>query len=344
MRFDDVSVESGVGRIAGPGLGVLCADFDGDGWPDIFVTNDGSPNHLWVNQKDGTFREEAIARGIANDVMGKAGAGMGVAYGDVDGDGLMDVFVTHLRSETHTLWRPGPRGLFMDRTNAAGLSRPLWQGTGFGTVLADFDLDGHLDAAVVNGHVVRTRTTPIAALGPHWGWYADRNQLFANDGKGRFTDVSPRNGAFCDRWNVARGLALGDIDGDGKLDLLVVAIEAPARLYRNIAPTTGHWLTVRTRLPSPRDRADRTMDRDALGAEVVVEAGPRRWVRLVHAANSYLSSSDPRADFGLGDAAVVDRITVLWPDGSCEAFAGTRADRIVDVRQHEGRPVERGGP
>ena len=344
VRFEDVTVESGLGKYAGPGLGVLCADFDGDGWPDIFVANDGRPNHLWINQKNGIFQEEANERGAATNVMGNPQAGMGVAYGDVNGDGLMDLFVTHLRNETHTLWRQGPRGLFADRTGEAGLLRPLWQGTGFGTVLGDFDLDGHLDLAIVNGHVVRTGAKPAQELGLYWSAYGDRNQLFANDGHGRFTDISPRNPPFCGRWNVARGLASGDFDGDGKLDLLVTAIGAKARLYRNVAPTTGHWLAVRARLPSPRDRAERTKDRDALGAEVIVESGARRWVRLLHAASSYLSSSELCAHFGLGETAQVDRVTVHWPDGSREQFDGTRADRVVELRQGQGRPVERGGP
>ena len=340
VRFQDVTVESGVGRIPGPGLGVVCADFDGDGWPDIFVANDAQANRLWINQHDGTFAEEAALRGVAVNAIALAQAGMGVAYGDTDGDGLMDLFVSHLRGETHTLWKQGPRGLFLDRTGAAGLSRPHWQGTGFGTTLADFDLDGALDLAVVNGDVAR-RDTRAAGTDPHWGWYADRNQLFLNDGTGHFTDISLRNQAFCGRYDVGRGLAWGDIDGDGKMDLVTTAIAGPARLFRNTVRTDGHWLIVRTRLPSPLDPADPRCDRDALGAEVTVEAGGRRWVRPVHAANSYLCSSDPRAHFGLGPHDRVERITVRWPDGSVEAFAGTAADRIVDVRRGQG--VLRGG-
>jgi enediyne biosynthesis protein E4 len=341
VRFEDVSVASGIGRIPGPGLGVLCADFDGDGWPDVFVANDGKANHLWINQKNGTFVEEAGLRGVAFDKMANAQAGMGVAFGDIDGDGLMDLFVTHLRSETHTVWKQGPRGLFLDRTSSAGLSRLRWQGTGFGTILADFDLDGRLDLAIVNGHVARAKTPAAASrLGPHWSAYADRNQFFVNDGRGGFTDVSDANPAFCGRWNVARGLACADIDGDGKLDLLVGTIADRVRLYRNVAPAQGRWLAVRARLPSPRDPANAAMDRDALGAEVVVEAGPQRWLRLIHAASSYLSSSEPRAHFGLGAAGQVDRILVHWPNGAWEQFAGSAADRLVEVRQGQGRPHE----
>ena len=154
LRGRDAALGTGPGCRA-PGWGSCCADFDGDGWPDIFVANDGKPNHLWVNQRDGTFKEEAVRRGVAYNGLGQAQAGMGVALGDVDGDGLEDVFVTHLAEETDTLWVQGPRGLFRDRTGGAGLAAPRWHGTGFGTVLADFDLDGALDLAVVNGNVRR---------------------------------------------------------------------------------------------------------------------------------------------------------------------------------------------
>jgi hypothetical protein len=310
---------------------VAVADFDGDGWPDVFVANDGEPNHLWVNRRDGTFAEEALHRGVGLNVRGQSEAGMGIALGDVDGDGLFDLFVTHLTDETNTLWKQGPRGAFQDRTGFAGLTAARWRGTGFGTVLADFDHDGALDLALVNGRVTRG-PTQNEALGPHWGLYAERNQLFANEGGGHFRDVSLRNAAFCGAANVARGLAWGDVDGDGALDLLVTTAGGPARLYKNVAPKRGHWLLVRA--------LDPALKRDAYGAQLRVRAGGKTFLRLVSPAGSYLSSGDARAHFGLGPAADFEGIDVLWPDGTQETFAGGRADRPLTLTK--GRGTRRG--
>jgi hypothetical protein len=218
------------------------------------------------------------------------------------------------------------------------VARLGWQGTGFGTVLADFDQDGALDLAVVNGYVLKANTLVAPELGPHWGWYADRNQLLANDGKGRFTDVSARNPAFCGSPNVARGLACGDIFGDGAPALLVTTVAGRARLFRNVAPGHGHWLLVRAVLSCP-GAPDRV--RDAYGAEVTVRAGGRRWLRPLNAAGSYLCSNDARAHFGLGASDRVDAVEVLWPDGSRETFLGGPADRAVTVRHGQGRAVSR---
>jgi hypothetical protein len=331
VRFEDVTEKSGLGRRPGPGLGVVCADFDGDGWPDIFVANDGKPNHLWINRKDGTFREEAVPYSVAYNGMGQAQAGMGIAVGDVDGDGLFDLYVTHLASEGNTLWKQGPRGLFQDRTAAAGLGGTVGRGTGFGTLLADFDNDGALDLAVVNGAVLAAAEVKDWSLGPFWSRYGQQNQLFHNDGRGGFREVSAHNAAFCDAINVARGLAQGDFDGDGGVDLLVTTIGGPARLFRNVAPGRGHWLRVRAFDPG--------LCRDAVGAEVRVRIGGRTLVRWLQAAESYLCSSEPRAHFGLGSADRVEGIEVLWPDGHREAFPGCTADQPVEVRKGEGRPA-----
>jgi hypothetical protein len=331
-HFEDVTAQSGLGHLPGHGLGVVGTDLTGDGWPDIFVANDALANFLWVNQHDGTFREEAVRRGLAFNALGQTQGNMGIAVGDVDGDGLLDLLSTHLTREIHTLWRQTSPGLFQDQTGPAGLATPQWRGTGFGTLFGDFDHDGAPDLAVVNGRVeALTGRTTDRALGPFWSPYAERNQLFVNDGTGRFRDVSGANAPFCGAARVSRGLACGDIDGDGALDLLVTTIGGPARLYRNVAPKRGHWLLVRLIDPARR--------RDAYGARIRVQAGGRRWLGVVSPGQSYLCSCDPRVHFGLGQATQVDAITVDWPDGSQEIFPGVAVDGSVLLRKGEGKPA-----
>jgi hypothetical protein len=245
--------------------------------------------------------------------------------GDADGDGAFDIFVTHLNSETHALWRQDPRGMFQDRTATTGVTRTQWRGTGFGTLLADFDHDGDLDLAMVNGSIKRNpgaeqRSYPH--LDPFWAPYAERDQLLANNGDGSFADISPQNPAFCNTPAVGRGLACADIDGDGALDLLVTSIGSPARLFRNVAPKQGHWLIVRAIDPALGGR-------DAYGAEVTVRAGDWRSTRWLSPSYSYLCSNDPRGHFGLGGRTEVERIDVIWPDGSEASFAGVRADQVI---------------
>ncbi len=330
-RFEDTSLASGIGKVRGPGLGVTVADFDGDEWPDIFVSNDGQPNRLWMNQKDGTFAEEALSRGAAINVTAQAYAGMGVAVGDVDGDGLLDLYVTHLGSETHNLWRQAPRGRFRDRTAAAGLLAMKWRGTGFGTLMADFDNDGALDIALVNGRVVGGGHAKNTDLG-FWETYAEKNQIFVNDGKGVFKDVSPDNGVFCDYWNVGRGLVCADFDNDGAPDLLVTAIGGPVRLFRNVAPNRGHWLTIRA--------FDPKLGRDACGAEIRVRAGGKEYIRVANPAESFLCTGSPVAHFGLGAADAVEWIRIAWPDGAVgkpETFAGGPANRALVLNRGEGK-------
>ena len=185
VRFADVTVPAGLATKAAPGLGVYAADLTGDGWPDLFVANDGTPNHLWVNQRDGTFKNEAMSRGIALTANGLPFANMGIAVADYDGDGLTDLFVTHLGSETHTLWRQGPVGLFRDRTQDTKVVRTAWRGTGFGAVAADFYRDGWPDIAYVNGRVHRAAVLPEAGhLPAFWQPYAERNQLCGTPGWG----------------------------------------------------------------------------------------------------------------------------------------------------------------
>jgi hypothetical protein len=332
VRFEDVTLASGLGKLPGRGLGVACADFDGDGWPDIFVANDAQPNYLWINQHNGTFKEEAAQRGLAYNGLGKPQGNMGIALGDAAnrGDGCFDVFVTHLSDELHTLWKQEPRGLYSDQTAAAHLASPCWRGTGFGTVMADFDQDGALDLAVVNGRVMRAKPPENASLPEFWRPYAERNQLFANDGTGAFRDISPSNAPFCGRYEMARGLACGDFNGDGALDLLVTTVAGPARLFRNVAPNRGHWMLIRAIDPALGGR-------DAYSAQITLQAGDRCWVSWINPSQSYLCSNDPRAHFGLGKVDTVDDIRVVWPNGDKESFDGGAVDRPILLRKGEGR-------
>ncbi len=331
-KFQEVTETSGLTRSPGVALGLVCADFDGDGWTDIFCADDGRPNRLFMNRHDGTFREEAALRGLALNAMGRTAANMGTAFADSDGDGLGDLYVTHLTEEFHALYRQDRRGLFLDVVAQAGLQQPAWRGTGFGAVLVDFNADGAPDLAQANGLVRRATPgqTPVAAgVDPWWGRYAQRPQLFENDGRGHFRDGSAANPGFCGEALVGRSLATGDLDGDGAPDLILGALGGPVRVYRNVAPGRGHWLSVRLVDPALGGR-------DALGAEVVVRSdGPPRW-GLLQPATSYLSSHEASVHVGLGSATTYRGIEVRWPDGTTEQFPGGAADARIILRRGGG--------
>jgi hypothetical protein len=217
--------------------------------------------------------------------------------------------------------------MFDDATATSGVGAASLDLTGFGTAFVDVDLDADLDLVVVNGRVVRRRPHPRSMLDGHWRPYAEPNQLFINDGHGGFTDA----GNLDDHIEVSRGLAAGDVDDDGDLDLVVTNGNGTVRLYRNDLDRAGHWLLIRA--------VDPALQRDAYGAVIAVEAGGRRQARLVTSAGSYLSSHDPRAHFGLGAADRVDAITVTWPDGATERFPGGDADRVVTLHRGDGETV-----
>ena len=323
--FADVTSRAGIDVVTGAGLGVVCDDVDDDGWMDVYVANDGDPNQLWINQRDGTFIDDALILGASVNAAGLHEAGMGVVIADFDNDADPDLFLTHLRDETNTFYRNlGPGLGFEDQTTRVGLAATSTPFTGFGTAPVDFDLDGDLDLVIANGRV--KRGTPLTdSLAEPWNLYAEPNLVYRNDG-GSFRSLSAEVRAFVGPIEVGRGLASGDLDGDGDLDLVLSNIESPARIFR--ADTPGkHWLMV--------DAFDPRLNRRALGARVTITAGDRRQMRTVQGAMSYLSASDPRAHFGLGDAAAV-AVSIRWPDGLEEGFGEIAVDQAVVLRRGEG--------
>jgi len=314
--FTDVSERAGVSQAVGNGLGVVTGDFDGDGRIDIFVANDSTPNHLWLNQGNGQFREAALLRGCALDEDGRPKAGMGVHAADVDDDGRLDVLVVNLDGESDSFYRN--RGAFFsDETAAVALrtvSRPF---TRFGMALLDFNNDGYLDLYEANGRV--GRQSELFSDDP----YAEPSLLFRGLAGPRFEEVKPRGGTRPALVATSRGAAFGDIDNDGGIDIVVMNRDARPYLLHNVVRARGHWLMFRI------------LDahgRDALGAELTMSIGSRSIRRDVRAAYSYLSSNDPRVHVGLGNETRVRNVTVRWPDGVRDSFGDVPADQIVTLR------------
>jgi hypothetical protein len=328
-RFEDVSFETGIDGKLGPGLGVLAADFTGDGWIDLYAANDAKANFLWVNKNGKTFEDEAIPAGAAYDRAGKPQSSMGVTSGDVNGDGRRDLFMTHLDGEYSTLYLQIATGNFEDRTAAAGLAAPTIPTTGFGTALFDLDLDGDLDLVIGNGRV-RRHDGEAPGKGPEfWKAYTERNQIFLNDGSGLFAEVAAGTDAFLGEARITRGLAVGDLDNDGDLDMVTSEVNGPARIFMNTGKWQGNWLSVQAIDP-------KNGERDAYGAVITVTTGKTSWQRDINPGYSYLSSSDPRAHFGLGKSEKVDKIDILWPDGTKETFPGSVANAQLILRRGTG--------
>nr|VFJ63957.1 MAG: Repeat domain-containing protein [Candidatus Kentron sp. FW] len=331
--FEDVSGRSGIVKENAGSLGVVSADFNGDGWVDIYVGNDGRPNQLWINQKDGSFRNEAFLAGTAVNMDGAAEASMGVDAGDFDNDGDQDLFMTHLLEETNTLYINDGTGWFQDRSVATGIAVPSQGRTAFGTGWVDYDNNGWLDLIIVNGDV---KTIPELAQKGDPLPYHQPNQLLANLGNGRFRDVTAQAGAAFSLSEISRGTAFGDLDNDGDMDVLITNNTGPVRLLRNDLDSNNHWLGLRL--------LDKT-GRDALGARVRVlrDAAPTLW-RRARTDGSYASANDPRVLVGLGSSDKVRAVRVLWPTGHQEEWRAETGDYLtvdqyLTLREGEGLAV-----
>lgn len=327
VRFEDRSSASGLSALPGKSLGLVCRDFDGDGDTDIFVANDGEPNQLWM-QNDGMFVDEAHVRGVAVNRLGEPEAGMGTVMADFDGDGQADLLVTHLSGEMNTLWLGESGGYFLDQTSrfrfgAAGLTR-----TGFGVIADDLNCDGALDILVANGKVKRDRHQ-VSRSGDFWADYSEQNQIFLFEADD-FREWSDGTTGFTGSTEVSRGLASGDFDQDGDLDLLVANTGGPARLYRNDAEKKGHWLCVRP--------FDATLKRVSYGAKVTVISADRSWTTEILPHTSYLSSQEPIAHFGLGTVASLKSVVVIWPEDPlvAEEFPAPQVDQRIELVRGKG--------
>ena len=335
--FEDVSATSGIAAHFGGALGVVAADFDLDGWPDVYVANDQLANQLWINRgpvEDGAvrFSNEAALAGVAVNMDGAPEASMGVDAADFDGDGDEDLFLTHLNRETNTLYVNEGGGWFSDKTLATGLGAPSVAYTSFGTAWLDYDNDGWLDLVIANG-AVRIIAELAQAKDPFP--LHQPNQLFHNLGNGadgtvRFEDVTAQSGPAFELSEVSRGAAFGDLDNDGDTDVVIANNNGPVRLLRNDTGNRNTWLGVR--LVDPRFR------RDAIGARLAVQlAGGHTLWRRVRADGSYAAANDPRILVGLGAEAKVEEVRVVWPDGSEETWSDVPMRSYSALKKGEGK-------
>jgi hypothetical protein len=319
--FEDVSRKAGIAGYRGNGLGVAVTDVDGDGWPDVFVANDGMPNFLFRNTGKGVFDEVGLVAGVSVAADGKPRAGMGTAFGDYDGDGMLDLVVTNHEFEMHSLFQGLGDGVFTDVTVGSGLGPLTLPFVGFGVAFLDFDNDTSRDLAIVNGHVVDN----IAQF-RKGAKHAQRNLLLRNVGN-RFRSVEQAGPGFVPEL-VSRALARGDIDNDGDLDLLITNNGGPVQLLLNDGGNHNNALLVRA--------IGVRSNRDGIGARLRLTVGPRVLVDEVMSGTSYLAQHDLRVHFGLGQAVKADRLDITWPSGQSDVIENLPANYVITVREGEG--------
>ena len=328
-KFEDVSERSGITRANGTyGLGVSTLDFNDDGWVDLYVANDSNPSALYVNNKDGTFKDAGIEAGCAYSQDGKPQAGMGVAVGDYDRNGTVDLFKTNFAGDTSTLYANGGKGFCEDRTFSAGIGlNTRW--LGWGVAFVDLDNDGWLDIFIVNGHVY----PEVERIKTEAG-YKQRKVVYRNLGNGRFEDVSERLGPPVTTPAAGRGAAFADLDNDGDIDVVVNNIHAAPDLFRLDSPPDAQWLTLK--LVGTRS------NRSAIGARVRLIGSGGAQVQEVRGGGSYYSQNDPRVHFGLGRSATIERVEVRWPNGLEEQWTGLAPNAIVTLKEGSGTAMPPG--
>jgi hypothetical protein len=331
--FTDVTASAGMSTTFGPALGVSSADFNGDGWIDLYVTNDGQENQLWINQHDGTFKDAALLSGVAVSEHGKTKAGMGVDAGDFDDDGDEDLLVTNLSGEGHDLFVNDGSGTFDSRAAASGLRAPTLPYTGFGAAWFDFDNDGWLDILTVNGTVqwieAQARANDPLPL-------RQTKQLFRNLGNQHFEEVTSRAGPAFQKLDVGRGAAFGDLDNDGDTDVIVANNNGEPEVLLNTIGARNHWVGLRL-VGHPGTSPGQGL-RDMLGARVaVIRQGQRTRWRRARSDGSYASANDARVLVGLGTSRERPRARVIWPDGRIEEWADLPIDRYTTLQEGSGK-------
>jgi hypothetical protein len=321
--FTDVTKQAGVSDPDGfYGLGVITSDFDGDGWIDIFVANDSTPNFYYRNNGDGTFKEIGFTAGTAVNENGSEQGSMGATAGDYDHDGRLDIFITNFADEYNTLYHNDAPNSFTDVSYAAKVAAVSLPYVGWGTKFFDYDNDGWIDLFVANGHVY-----------PQLPSYRQPRLLYRNNRDGTFTEVASEFGAVLTETRASRGVAFGDIDNDGDIDLLIADLDGPPQLLRNDNGTANNSILIKT--------VGVKGNRDGIGARVKVVAGDLTQVDEVRSGDSYISQSDMRLHFGLEKRTKVDSIEVRWPSGTVDKITGVGVNRIVTIKEGHGKVEEK---
>jgi enediyne biosynthesis protein E4 len=319
--FADVTRQAGLYSTAGRQLGAVFGDYDNDGDPDLFVANDKTPNFLFRNEGNGTFAEVSTVAGVAYNENGMAESAMGADWGDSDNDGYLDLIVATFQWPPNTLYHNEGDGFFMDATDASGIGRERYPGLGMAPLFLDYDNDGHLDLFVANGHL-----DPNVQEYDPAATYAQKNQLFRNQGDGTFAEITDQAGPGLQLERVSHGAAYGDYDNDGDVDIFVSDSDTPhCTLLRNDGGSASHYLMIRT--------VGSTSNRDGIGTRIEVKAGDLTQIREVRSTSGYLSASDLRVHFGLGPRARADRVELRWPSGAVQVLQDVAADQLLVVRE-----------